>query len=69
MTTRKYKFRKEKNMPAQDEINRYKNFSDLINTYNDFHNYRKATRPLYKNKKFMGVIILVIIVLMAIFLS
>jgi hypothetical protein len=49
--------------PLLDEqINRHKNFDKLIGDHSKLTKYKTATQPLYKNKKFMGLMILISIV-------
>ncbi|MBC7450153.1 MAG: energy transducer TonB [Cytophagales bacterium] len=51
----KYDIRKDKPMPSDEEINKYKNFDQVLKK-SAIYDYKKATKPLYKNVKFVGVI-------------
>lgn len=66
---KKYMYSKGNNQPSEDRINQYKDFNKLLESYQGLYSYEKATRPLYRDKKLLGLIILIGIVLLALFLS
>ncbi|MFN3405972.1 MAG: hypothetical protein ACK40G_17890 [Cytophagaceae bacterium] len=65
----KYKINRNKKLPEDREINSRKDFNKVLSGYQQIYNYKKASRPLYKDKKFLGLIIIIAVVLLAIYLS
>lgn len=65
----KYKINKNKPSPSEESINKHKDFNKLLNNYNNVYSYKKATTPLYKNKKFLIFVISVAVVFLAIVLE
>jgi hypothetical protein len=64
----KYKFQKKSNEPSDEFIRSKMDFNKILQQQQDLNNYRKATKPLYKNKFFLGfVILLAVICLVLIF--
>jgi phage pi2 protein 07 len=64
----KYKINRNKPLPTDEQINRHKNFSKLMSEHQKILKYKDATKPLYKNPKFFGLIMLLGIVMLVIFL-
>ncbi|MFL5730249.1 MAG: hypothetical protein ACJ75J_12255 [Cytophagaceae bacterium] len=62
----KYKINKDKVMPDDEKIRKHMDFNKVLGEYQKVHSYRDATKPFYKNKKFLGFIILLATVLLAI---
>ncbi|HXA02099.1 MAG TPA: hypothetical protein VNW99_08930 [Cytophagaceae bacterium] len=61
-----YKINKNKSLPDDEKIRKHMDFNKVLGEYNKVHSYSHATRPFYKNKKFMGFIILLATVILAI---
>ena len=55
----KYNIRKNKPAPSDEEINKYKNFDKVVKKA-AIYEYKQATRPIYKNVKFMGIVAVVV---------
>ncbi|MFN6944596.1 MAG: energy transducer TonB, partial [Cytophagaceae bacterium] len=66
---KKYKINRNKPTPGDEAIDKHKDFNKLLNDYQKVYDYKKATRPLYKDKRFLMFIISIAIVLLAIFLD
>jgi hypothetical protein len=60
-----YKINKNKAFPDDDKIKRHMDFNKVLGEYQKVHSYRHATKPFYKNKKFLGLIILLATVILA----
>jgi hypothetical protein len=54
----KYKINKNKPLPTDEKIKSHMDFNKLVGDYNKIHNFKNATKPLYKNPKFLGFITL-----------
>lgn len=65
----KFKINKNKPRPSDDKIAGHQNFDQLIKNYNQLTDYKKAVKPLYKDKKFLGLILIILIVFLAIWIS
>ncbi|GAL83303.1 hypothetical protein MYP_529 [Sporocytophaga myxococcoides] len=65
----KFKINKNKPRPSDDKIASHQNFDQLIKNYNQLTDYKKAVRPLYQDKKFLGFILIILIVFLAIWIS
>ena len=53
-----YKINKNKSLPDDKKIMRHMDFNKILGEYNKVHSYKSATMPFYKNKKFLGFMIL-----------
>ncbi|MGN6645083.1 MAG: energy transducer TonB [Cytophaga sp.] len=51
----KYDIHKNKALPSDDEINKYKNF-DKVMKRAALYDYKQATKPIYKNVKVLGLV-------------
>ncbi len=51
----KYDIHKNKELPSDDEINKYKNF-DKVMKKAAIYDYKQATKPIYKNVKVLSLI-------------
>jgi hypothetical protein len=60
-----YKINKNKSLPDDEKIRKHMDFNKVLGEYQKVHSYRHATRPFYKNKKFLGFIILLATVILA----
>jgi hypothetical protein len=60
-----YKINKNKSLPDDEKIRKHMDFNKILGEYNKVHSYKHATRPFYKNKKFLGFIILLATVILA----
>jgi hypothetical protein len=60
-----YKINKNKSLPDDEKIRKHMDFNKVLGEYQKVHSYRHATRPFYKNKKFLGFIILLATVMLA----
>jgi hypothetical protein len=65
----KFKINKNKPRPSDDKIASHQNFDQLIKSYNQLTDYKKAVKPLYKDKKFLGLVLIILIVFLAIWIS
>jgi hypothetical protein len=65
----KYKINKNKPLPTDEKIRSHMDFNKLVGDYNKIHNYKNATRPLYKNPKFLGFIALLSTVILVFIIS
>jgi hypothetical protein len=61
-----YKINKNKSLPDDEKIRKHMDFNKVLGDYNKVHSYNHATRPFYKNKKFLGFIILLATVILMI---
>jgi hypothetical protein len=59
-----YKIKRNSTKLSDEEINRHKDFGKLIQHHKKLHRYREATKPLYKNKGFMSLMILLGVVIL-----
>lgn len=59
-----YKINRNKPGLSEDQISRHKDFSKVLSDHQKVLKYKDATRPLYKNPKFMGLITLLCVVLL-----
>jgi hypothetical protein len=53
-----YKINKNKAPLSTEQVLKHKDFNQVMQNYKELHNYKKATKPLYKNIKFMGFMVL-----------
>ena len=60
-----YKINKNKVLPDDEKIRKHMDFNKVLGEYQKVHSYRHATRPFYKNKKFLGFIILLATMILA----
>src|SRR4051794_28115558 len=65
----KYKINKNKPLPSDDKIKSHMDFNKLVGDYNKIHNYKNATKPLYKNPKFLSFIALLSTVILVFIIS
>ncbi|MDF2456704.1 MAG: hypothetical protein K0R51_2697 [Cytophagaceae bacterium] len=54
----KYKFKKESKEPSDEFIRSKMDFNKILKNQQVISNYKQATKPLYKNRFFMGFMIL-----------
>ncbi len=54
-----YKINKNKSTLSDEQVLKHKDFKQVMDGYKELHNYKHATKPLYKNIKFLGFIVLV----------
>lgn len=64
-----YKINRNKPAPSDASINRHKNFGKLVNDHQKLLKYKDATRPLYKNPRFFGLITVLGVVMLVFFLN
>lgn len=64
-----FKINKNKPLPSEDLINKHKDFEKLISKHQKITDYKTATKPLYKNPRFMGFVIVLGIVLLTIIIT
>ncbi len=55
----KYKFQKKSSDPSDEFIRSKMDFNKILQQQHHLINCKKATKPLYKNKFFLGFIILI----------
>lgn len=67
--SKQYKIVRNKPPLSATEIDRHKNFNKTLENYRKLHNYKQATRPLYKDKKLLGLVMLLAIVFLAVWIS
>jgi len=53
-----YKINKNKAPLSTEQVLKHKDFTQVMQNYKELHNYKKATKPLYKNIKFLGFMVL-----------
>lgn len=64
----KYKFQKKSNEPSDEFIRSKMDFNKILQQQQNLNTYKKATKPLYKNKFFLGFMVLLgVICLLLIF--
>jgi outer membrane biosynthesis protein TonB len=51
----KYDIKKNPQLPSDEEINKHKNFDKVLNNAAMF-DYKKATKPIYKNTKVLSIV-------------
>jgi outer membrane biosynthesis protein TonB len=51
----KYDIKKNPQLPSDEEINKHKNFDKVLNNAAMF-DYKKATKPIYKNTKILSIV-------------
>ncbi len=59
-----YKIKRNPKPLSDEQINRHKDFSKLLNNHQKLHHYKDATRPLYKKIGFMSLVILIGVVIL-----
>lgn len=57
----KYDIHKNKYIPSDEEIARYKNFDKVIKKA-DLYDYKQATKPIYKNARVLSIVAVIIAV-------
>ena len=57
----KYDIKKTPQLPSDEEINKHKNFDKVLNKA-AMYDYKKATRPIYKNTKVLSIVAVIIAV-------
>ena len=65
----KFEIKRNPKPLTDEQINRHKNFDKLIGEHTKLLNYREATKPLYKSKKLLGLIIVISVVVLVIVLD
>ncbi len=65
----KYKVNIDKPGISDADIEKHKNFDSLMGQYQKLHSVKHATKPLYQDKKFLSLIMLIFIVLLALFFA
>lgn len=64
----KYTFKKKSDEPSDELIRSKMDFNKILQQHQTLNDYKKATKPLYKNKFFLGFMILLgVICLLLIF--
>jgi hypothetical protein len=61
-----YTINKNKSLPDDEKIRKHMDFNKILGEYDKVHSYSHATKPFYKNKKFLGFIILLATIILAI---
>ena len=64
----KYKIHRTSKPVSEEKINQHKDFGKILANYNQVYSYKKATRPLYKDVKFLGLIITIVVIILLLFL-
>src|SRR6185312_3010059 len=54
-----YKINKNKPSIGTEQVLKHKDFNKVLHEYKGLYNYKNATKPFYKNVKFLGFIVLV----------
>lgn len=57
----KYDIKKTPQLPSDEEINKHKNFDKVLNKAAMF-DYKKATKPIYKNTKVLSIVAVIVAV-------
>lgn len=57
----KYDIKKTPQLPSDEEINKHKNFDKVLNKA-AMYDYKKATKPVYKNTKVLSIVAVVVAV-------
>jgi TonB family protein len=57
----KYDIKKTPELPSDEEINKHKNFDKVLNKA-AMYDYKKATKPVYKNTKVLSIVAVIIAV-------
>ena len=57
----KYDIKKTPQLPSDEEINKHKNFDKVLNKA-AMYDYKKATKPVYKNTKVLSIVAVIIAV-------
>lgn len=57
----KYDIHKDKKLPSDEEINKYKNFDKVVKKA-AVYDYKQATKPIYKNVKVLSIVAVLIAV-------
>lgn len=57
----KYDIKKTPQLPSDEEINKHKNFDKVLNKA-AMYDYKKATKPIYKNTKVLSIVAVIIAV-------
>lgn len=57
----KYDIHKDKKLPSDEEINKYKNFDKVIKKA-AVYDYKQATKPIYKNVKVLSLVAVIVAV-------
>lgn len=57
----KYDIKKTPQLPSDEEINKHKNFDKVLNKA-AMYDYKKATKPVYKNTKMLSIVAVIIAV-------
>lgn len=57
----KYDIHKDKKLPSDEEINKYKNFDKVIKKA-AVYDYKQATKPIYKNVKVLSIVAVIVAV-------
>lgn len=63
---KRYKIVKNKERLSAGEIHKYKDFNQLLGDYRKLHSYKGGTSLFYKDKKLLGLVILLGIVFLAV---
>lgn len=68
LTMSKYKINIDKAPPSDEMIERHKkkSFDNMLTQYQNLHDMRRLSKPLYKDKKLLSLLMLIFIVLLAI---
>ncbi|WP_018342311.1 energy transducer TonB [Cytophaga aurantiaca] len=57
----KYDIKKSPQLPSDEEINKHKNFDKVLNKA-AMYDYKKATKPVYKNVKVLSIVAVIVAV-------
>ena len=63
----KYKINIDKPVPTKEEINKFKNFDNLVSDYSKLHSPWILLNHLYHNRKLMRLFIVLVAILIAVF--
>lgn len=64
-----YKVNINKQKPSDQEIDQYKDFDNMVNTYGKIHRPWYALKSLYKDRKLIRLFVIIIAVILAIYIS
>jgi outer membrane biosynthesis protein TonB len=59
----KYDIKKTPQLPSDEEINKHKNFDKVLNKA-AMYDYKKATKPIYKNTKVLSIVAVIVAVVL-----
>lgn len=65
----KYKVNINKPNPSDQEIDQFKDFDNMVNTYGEIHRPWYALKELYKGRKLIRLVIIIIAIALAVYVS